>query len=652
MTQAAPREAPGPLEVAPGSIVVVRDEEWLVTAVEQTRDGALLTVEGITELVRNTTAMFYEDLDEIEVLDPRTTRVVGDPSPRYRSARLWLESTIRKTPLPIDDQSLDTSAGALVDPLAYQRTAVSKALDPDNLRPRILLADAVGLGKTMEIGMILSELVRRGRGERILIVTPRHVLEQMQHELWTRFALPFVRLDSLGIQRVRQQLPATRNPFSLYKRAIISIDTLKSDRYLNYLRRHRWDAVVIDESHNITNSATQNNKLATVLAPNTEALILASATPHNGKPESFAELVRLLEPSAVDPNGELIEDEVKRLVVRRHRHSSEVAAVVGSDWAERQQPHHILVPATPAENAIADELVATWLRPTSAARSGLFGWTLAKAFLSSPAALIETCRNRLRSIGTVDPNQQADLHRLAELAEDADGHQGKYSALLTFLKEIGISRTADERVVIFAERIATLHWLAAVLRHDLRLADDQVEILHGGLADVEQMKVIESFKQRSSPIRILVTGDVASEGVNLHLQCHELVHFDIPWSLIRIEQRNGRVDRYGQRFPPRITTVLLQPANEQFSGDLRILTTLVDKEDKAHRALGDAASLMGRYSVEAEEDAIRQVLSGVKSLDDVVAEPDQVATDDGVAGLLARIMAIRQHPPPMPRSLS
>jgi len=100
----------------------------------------------------------------------------------------------------------------------------------------------------------LAELVRRGRGERILIVTPRHVLEQMQHEMWSRFALPFVRLDSVGIQRVRRSVPASRNPFSVFHRAIISIDTLKSDRYLNHLRKQRWDAVVIDESHNFRNA--------------------------------------------------------------------------------------------------------------------------------------------------------------------------------------------------------------------------------------------------------------------------------------------------------------------------------------------------------------------------------------------------------------
>src|SRR5690606_14752734 len=291
---------------------------------------------------------------------------------------------------------------------------------PTNLRPRILLADAVGLGKTLEMGMILSELVRRGRGERILIVTPRHVLEQMQHEMWTRFALPFVRLDSVGIQRVRQQLPATRNPFSFYKRVIISIDTLKSDRYLAHLRNHRWDAVVIDESHNVTNSTTQNPRLASVLAPQTDALILASATPHNGKAESFAELIRLLEPTAVRPDGTLLEDEVKRLVLRRHRHSPEVARVVGAAWAERKEPRNVLVPASPSEDEVAAELADTWLHPQSGRTphskgSRLFSWTLAKAFLSSPAALEDTIRERIRRLDGNLPAEAAEIEALRRL---------------------------------------------------------------------------------------------------------------------------------------------------------------------------------------------------------------------------------------------
>ena len=638
------------INVAPGSVVVVRDEEWLVTGVERTQDGRLLRCQGLSELVRDTTTSFYEGLDRIQVLDPAQATVVADDSHYYRRSRLWLEATLRKTAVPLDGTAVTISADMLADPLGYQQAAVRKALDPANLRTRILLADAVGLGKTLEIGMILAELIRRGRGERILIVTPRHVLEQMQHEMWSRFAIPFVRLDTQGIQRVRQKLPASRNPFTYFKRVIISIDTLKSDRYLASLRHHTWDAVVIDESHNLTNTTTQNNRLARVLAPNTDALILASATPHNGKAESFAELIGLLEPTAVRPDGTVIEDEVRRLIVRRHRHSPEVASVVGADWAERKQPQNWLVPASAAESAVARELDVVWLHPGngaspySGASARLFPWVLAKAFLSSPAALLETIRERIGRISSrPTPAQEREieaLQRLQTLASQADdASSAKCARLLSYLRQIGVAPGSQMRAVIFAERVPTLKWLQKRLQADLRMTSAQVVILHGGLTDDEQQTVVDSFKQASSPIRVLVTGDLASEGVNLHAQCHELIHFDIPWSLIRIEQRNGRIDRYGQRYPPQITTLLLEPDTEAFSGDLRVLSRLIEKEHEAHSALGDVASLMGKYDVGQEEEEIRRVLAGEVDLDDVVKDAADIAADDSIAGLLARIMA-------------
>ena len=148
---------------------------------------------------------------------------------------------------------------------------------------------------------------------------------------------------------------------------------------------------------------------------------------------------------------------------------------------------------------------------------------------------------------------------------------------------------------------------------------------------------------------MLITGDLASEGVNLHEQCHELIHYDIPWSLIRIEQRNGRIDRYGQRHPPQITTLLLSPETEAFSGDLRVLSRLIEKEHEAHSALGDAASLMGKYDVGAEEDEIRKVLAGKASLDDVVKETQAIKAENSIAGMLARIMAGASAAPSCPR---
>lgn len=627
--------------VAPGSVVVVRDAEWLVLSTEATASGLLITVQGLSELVRDTTATFYSDIDDIGVLDPAAARVVGDDSSGYRRAKLWLEATVRKTPVPLHDTALGVSTQMLADPLEYQREAVRKALDPANLRPRILIADAVGLGKTIEIGMILAELIRRGRGERILVVTPKHVLEQMQQEMWTKFALPFVRLDSVGIQRVRQKLPATRNPFSFYKRAIISVDTLKQDRYRSHLAKQRWDAVVIDESHNVMNNATLNGQLARILAPNTEALILASATPHNGKRESFAELIRMLEPTAVTPDGEIIKSELDRLVIRRHRHSATVAKEVGSDWAERQAPNNVLVAASPAENAIADELADVWLHPRpgvsdphSGEKSSLFAWTLAKAFLSSPKALEESLTERLKRVHRGEPSPAREreieaLERLHALTVTAlDARSAKYEALLAHAREIGIGPSSDERLVVFSERVVTLHWLRTKLRHDLRLRENQIAVMHGGLTDEEQQRLVDSFKQSSSPIRVLVTGDVASEGVNLHSQCHELVHFDIPWSLIRIEQRNGRIDRYGQKHAPRITTLLLDPSNDRFAGDVKVLKNLLERENEAHGALGDVASLMGKYSASAEEDAIRDVLRGKATLDDTVRTAEALLHDD------------------------
>nr|WP_223911114.1 helicase-related protein [Actinomyces capricornis] len=654
----------------------MRDEDWLVTQVSSTSDGLLVTVQGLSELVRDTTAQFSAGIDRIEPVDPRRTRVIADTSTRHRLSRLWLEATLRKTALPAASPHLAVVGDVLADPLAYQLRAVRQALDPDHLRPRILLADAVGLGKTLEIGMILAELVRRGRGDRMLIVTPRHVLEQMQHEMWTRFALPFVRLDSQGIQRVRRRVPATRNPFSVFPRAIISIDTLKNDRYLAHLRKQTWDAVVIDESHNVTNKGTLNHRLADLLARQTDALILASATPHNGDPRSFAELIRLLEPTAVNADGSLNEAEVARLVIRRHRHSQEVRDVVGGRWKERLAPVNRLVAPSPAEDAVASELSRTWLHRDDAPAAGgavpaslspagstapaapgahwgrrtrgdaLFSWTLAKAFLSSPAALIQTIDERLRRRGSRASGPQAAqgggehgaLVRLRELAQAAStAESGKYRALLEELGRIGVGPRSEERAVVFAERVATLTWLRGRLEEDLGMPSGAVRVLHGGLSDVEQQAIVEKFRQAHSPIRVLVTGDVASEGVNLHSQCHELIHYDIPWSLIRIEQRNGRIDRYGQEVSPQITTLLLNPSDARFSGDVRVLARLMEKEDEAHRALGDAASLMGLYSGEKEEAAIREALQSGSDIDLVVPGVEEALTRDPMAALFARL---------------
>lgn len=603
--------------IAPGSRVIVRDQDWQVVEVERQALGtsAIVRCIGRSELVRDRPASFFSDIDLIEPEDPSKTRFKLDTSPHGVETRLVLESLIRRTPVPISNTNLTVGHQILADDLPYQREPFRMAMG--QLQPRLLVADAVGLGKTIEVGMLLSELQRRGRANRVLAVVPRHILDQIQHELWCRCAFPLVRLDSDGIQRVRQKIPAGQNPFTYFNRVIVSIDTLKNpSRYRHHLERVRWDVVWIDEAHSVANRSAQRSQLAQVIAPNADALILTTATPHNGQADAFAHLVSLLDPTAVPDPDKVTVDDIDHLVVRRHKHSPDVEAVVGDRWAQRAEPLPISVTPTAAEEAVFAELSSTWLNPTnpSPAKDPLFSYTLLKAALSSPAALSETIENRLtrQRVGVLrdttlaaEDTEVEALRRLWILGEDAlEAGSAKLTALMNALREIGVGRDSDARAVIFSERIRTLDWIAKAVRSELKMSDKQVQTFHNSKSDEEQQQIVEDFSMASSPIRVLVTSDIASEGVNLHKQCHNLIHFDIPWSLITVEQRNGRIDRYGQEESPQIRYLIYNPADPEVAGDVRVVAKLIEKENLAHKALGDAASVMGLYSETAEEKAI------------------------------------------------
>ena len=618
-----PATSPNELDmIAVGSRVIVRDQTWQVTEIERHAMGGRAVVRciGRDELTRDRRASFFSDIDRIEPEDPSRTRFRLDTSPRGIETRLVLESIIRRTPVPVSNTDLTVGHEMLADDLPFQREPFRLATT--QLQPRLLIADGVGLGKTIEVGILLSELQRRGRANRVLAVVPRHILDQVQHELWCRCAFPLVRLDSDGIARVRQRIPPGRNPFTYFNRVIISIDTLKNpSRYRHHLERVRWDVVWIDESHKLVNKGTLNNKLGQVLAPKADALILTSATPHNGKPESFAELMSLLDPTAVPDPDQVTAADISHLVVRRHKHSADVEAAVGDRWAERVEP--IPIPVTPrdAEESVFAELSTTWLNPDKPApcQDRLFPYTLLKAALSSPAALAETTEKRLirsqlaallhdPTIPASDPEAEA-LRRLWNGAQDAlkDG-SAKLDSLVDVLRSIGVGPRSDARAVIFSERLRTLDWIAAAVRDRLAMNDEQVQTFHNSKSDDEQQQIVESFSMASAPIRVLITSDIASEGVNLHRQCHHLIHFDLPWSLITLEQRNGRIDRYGQERSPEIRYLINSPADREIASDVRIVTKLIEKENIVHKALGDAASVMGLYSEKAEEEAVRKVL--------------------------------------------
>lgn len=638
----------------PGAQILVRDEVWLVRNATRTEhDGARVEAVGASDFVRDQEAVFFTGLDRIELLDPRRTRLVRDDSPNFRRSRLFLEAVLRKTPLPQAERGLALADSFLLDALPYQQRPAQLALSGRNLRPRLLIADVVGLGKTLEIGLTLAELIRRGRGERILVVTPQHVLEQFQHELWTRFAIPLVRLDSVGIERIQREIPAGRNPFTYFKRVIVSIDTLKNtDQYKHHLERITWDAVVIDESHNLINKGSLRNQLARTLAPHTDALLLASATPHNGDARSFAELISLLDPAAIRDPEHYRADDIKHLFIRRTKVSPEVREQMKGQWADRGPSRSVRVTATPAEERIFEELAAVWL-PSDGSKSvsdvPLFPYTLLKSFLSSHTALKATVSTRIKTLEKKNTPEstaaeRAALHRLLELSSGmTEADSGKFGALLEQLREIGVGPKSDTRVVVFSERVQTLEWLARTVPGALgfkgKAAEQAARVMHGGLSDEQQMQCVEDFGLADTPVRILFTGDVASEGVNLHRQCHQLVHYDVPWSLIRIEQRNGRIDRYGQPHRPQFRALILTSSVDGAKDDTLVSERLLEREAQAHQALGTAEAVSGLYRAEAEEKSlIQDLLRGRtvdESLDAARASGDGDGADDGVDDFLA-----------------
>jgi SNF2 family DNA or RNA helicase len=623
---------------APGSRVVVRDEEWIVRSVRKTDTGGLaVSVTGLSELVRNKPAIFLTELDSPKELTPETTQLVHDPSPRYRRSRLYLESLFRKT--PPTDSKLYIGHRAAMNPAPYQLVPAHKALQQP--RPRILIADAVGLGKTLEVGVLLSELIQRGRGDRILVVALKSILTQFQEEMWARFTIPLVRLDSVGIQRVQAKIPSNMNPFYYFDRVIISIDTLKKDeKYRRYLDECHWDAIVVDECQHVAvrgkhGKKSQRARLATLLARNCDSLILTSATPHDGSPESFASLMNLLEPTAVADESNYTKDEIQGLFVRRFK--KDVAASMGTSFSEREiTPHHIQ--ASGAENTVFETLSKLDFQTidNKGRRGGvLFRTTLLKAFLSSPAACEATVLARLKKLeDKTGPEAEADhdaLQNLLAQIRRIDNFK-KLEKLFALLDELGYNGRSPDRAVIFSERIDTLKFLQEQLSKRYDLKEEQIGLFYGSLDDQQQQALVKDFGTAKGKVKILLGSDAASEGINLHYYCHRMIHFDIPWSLITLEQRNGRIDRFGQEETPDIRYLLTVPGDETLKGDLRILDRLVEKEHNAHQNLGDVAWLMNLHDAEKEEERIGKAIENREAPEDVVPdEPAQTGVFDFLA---------------------
>jgi superfamily II DNA or RNA helicase len=616
-----------------GQRITTRGEDFIVSALKLNADGSsIIDAQGVSELVKDRYFSFDTSLDlDVQVVNPSQTQLLADSTGNYRKTRLFLETQIRNA--AVFSEQIVVAPKAAFNLAEYQLAPTLKALRLP--RPRLLIADGVGLGKTVEVGIFLAELIKRGKGKRILVLALKSILAQFQQELWNRFAIPLVRLDSVGLARVKSQLPANKNPFDFYDKTIISIDTLKNDaKFRHYLEKSHWDIIVIDECHTVANSDSQRGGLAQLLAQRCESLVLTSATPHNGRRENFANLITMLEPTAIPRSGKYDRTHVEPYYVRRFKHDIDDAAV-RANFQEREVKR-LSAPLAPAEEDLLvfqQKLRFDALKELAAGKTSpdaLFAILMFKSFMSSPRAARATVQARRDKVAALvsQPEERSSqsLEVLEELGAMLDGllvahTDSKYDALKKELLKLNwAGRPANDRYVVFAERRDTLDYLESRLREDFRLTDGSIAQFNGSLSDVEQQQVIEDFGKEDSSVRLLLCSDAGSQGVNLHYYCHRMFNYDIPWSLITLEQRNGRIDRYGQKHTPTIYYLVADSSVPGLKTDLHIIEKLTEKEKVVTSALGDAASVMKLYDADKEEQAVGLAL--IRQKEDFLDMPD------------------------------
>ena len=500
------------VKYAPGMRIIVRGEEWMVKKVETNSLGnQTLYVIGLSQLVKDYESMFLVDVEnDIEIVDPAKVTLVPDDSAFFRKSKVYIESQWRSK-IPTDNK-IHIGNKAAMDLMSYQLEPAQMALN--KTRQRILIADTVGLGKTLEAGILMSELIARGKGKRILVVTVKSMMTQFQKEMWNRFTIPLVRLDSSRIQSVRAKLPTNYNPFFYYDKTIISVDTLKNDLdYRTHLENAWWDIIVIDEAHNVAkrgDRSSQRSKLASLLANRSDTLIMLTATPHDGKGQSVASLMNMLDPTAIADEENYTKDDIEGLLIRRFK--KDIQDQVSGAFKERVITIERCV-ASAREEAAYDIFADMKLQMDESRTRGkgiLFKTSLEKSLFSSPAACIKSIDARLRKLEKKYPDGDMpdiatlkELKAALELISPADF--SRYAKLLKLLNstEYGWSPSKNnDRLVIFTERIETMKYLAENLKKDLGLKDNQLEVMHGGISFVEYPCIFSRtiFKVRPSTV--------------------------------------------------------------------------------------------------------------------------------------------------------
>lgn len=643
-----------------GQLVRVRQRQYMVSDVRQTKLPSSLILSGLekTQHLVNLSSIeddaLGEELQVIWELEPgayvhervELPRPTGFDEPTRLDA--FLDAVRWGAASSADVRTLQAPFRSGIDIEDYQLDPVVRAIQMP--RVNLLIADDVGLGKTIEAGLVAQELIIRHRCRRILIVCPSALQVQWRDQMRDKFGLDFRIVDSTLMKELRRSRGIHVNPWVHFPRLITSIDFLKRDRPLRLFREvlpaegeslypRRFDLMIVDEAHNVAppgsgRYAIDSMRTAAIrlLVPHFEHKLFLTATPHNGYPESFTALLELLDAQRFARGVEPDRNQLQVVMVRRLK--QEMQNWDGSPMFPERKLEAIAVDYTETEQRVHTLLKRYTELRTKGAGDNLEKYAtefvlklLKKRLFSSPEAFLTTLTQHQSSLNNARRRQSSSLsarpsegvlrRQLEQIEEefadddvydavtdesisntsrlfrelsveeqellremlqwaDTAAHQtdAKARQLLQWLNQYirPNGKWSNERVIIFTEYRATQKWLFGLMASEEMVQGDRLLMLYGGMKSEDREMVKAAFQAHpdDSPVRILLATDAASEGLDLQNHCARLIHYEIPWNPNRMEQRNGRIDRHGQRAPEVLVYHFVGKAYQgQSSSDVR-----------------------------------------------------------------------------------
>jgi superfamily II DNA or RNA helicase len=614
---------------AAGTLVRARGREWVVLPESSDELLMLRPLAGMDEEVTG----LVPSMEDVEpaVFSPPDPSQPGD----HRSCALLRDAVrlgVRSSAGPFR-----SFGGIAVEPRPYQLVPLLVALK--QAKARVLIADDVGVGKTVEACLIAAELLARGEAKRMVVLCPPHLAEQWQRELASKFHIDAKLVLASTVARLERECAADQSIFELYDHAVVSIDFIKSNRYRAEFLRTCPELVIVDEAHTCARDPDargnrhQRFELLAGLAENPERhLVLVTATPHSGNEGAFRSLIGLLDESLTNlpedlsgPEREKDRRLLAQYFVQRRRGDIEAYLDAKTPFPKREVHKDLTYKLSPDYKALFEDCIDFARELVTVAgedrrRQRVRWWSaiaLLRSLASSPAAAAATLTNRARGLAASTEEEVDELGKTA--AVDVDGGDAEEADDATAGAEIDDSPTPTDRKrllslaaraaalegdgdnklqclvklikemikrgrnpIVFCRYMATADYVATQLREHLKgKSRPEIDCVTGSLPPAEREERVEKLAAHEK--RLLVATDCLSEGINLQEAFDAVVHYDLAWNPTRHEQREGRIDRYGQKQP----TVEIAFIYGQDNGiDGIVLDILINKHRSIQKTLG------------------------------------------------------------------